>query len=57
VDDPLPPRPNQDPKKRLHSTISNLNRNQENRLLHFEGGGNGESICWRVLAPAMRSQH
>jgi hypothetical protein len=49
IDDPLPPGAEQDPKRRLHSTISNLNRGQRNRLIHFEGGGDGESVQWRPI--------
>jgi hypothetical protein len=47
IDDPLPPVTNQDGKRRLQSTIWNLNRSREARLIRFEGGGNGQSICWR----------
>jgi hypothetical protein len=52
IDDPLPPAKGQDGKRRLHSTISNLNRRQENSLIHFHGGGNGKSVCWRLLHAA-----
>jgi hypothetical protein len=51
IDDPLPPRPGQNPKKRLHRAISNLNRNQLTKLIQFSGGGDGRSICWRLLTP------
>jgi hypothetical protein len=47
IDDPLPPVSNQDGKRRLQSTIWNLNRSREARLIRFEGGGDGQSICWR----------
>ena len=50
IADPLPPRTDQDVKRRLHSTICNLNRAHEVVLIHFEGGGDGESICWRWLS-------
>jgi hypothetical protein len=46
IDDPLPLVAEQDPKKRLHRTISNLNRSQENAVIHFTGGGDGESVGW-----------
>jgi hypothetical protein len=49
IDDPLPPASEQNSKQRLHSTISNLNRCQETRLIHFEGGGDGKSVCWRFF--------
>jgi hypothetical protein len=47
IDDPLPPAPNQDGKRRLQSTIWNLNRGREARLIRFAGGGDGQSVCWR----------
>lgn len=49
IDDPLPPVPAIDAKRRLHATIVNLNRFQKRRLIHFEGGGDGESIGWRIV--------
>jgi hypothetical protein len=48
IDDPLPPQPDQDVKRRLHYTIDNLNRAYEQPLLHFYAGGNGQRIGWRV---------
>jgi hypothetical protein len=48
IDDPLAPAAEQDPKRRLHYTIRNLNRGQVQRLIHFEGGGDGQSIRWRL---------
>ena len=50
IDDPLPPRGEQDRKRRVHTTISNLNRGHLCRLLHFGGGGDGESICWSLVS-------
>jgi hypothetical protein len=47
IDDPLPPARDQDGKRRLHSTISNLNRSQERQLVRFSGGGDGLSVSWR----------
>jgi hypothetical protein len=52
MDDPLPPAAGQDGKRRLHSTIANLNRYQQTPLLQFHGGGNGKSICWLLLPTA-----
>ena len=49
IDDPLPPASEQNSKQLLHSTISNLNRRQESCLIHFEGGGDGKSVCWRFF--------
>jgi hypothetical protein len=50
IDDPLPPQPGQLPKQRLHETITNLNRHQQNRLLHFLGDGTGRGVCWQLRA-------
>ena len=50
IDDPLPPQPGRDAKRRLHTTIVNLNRFQKRRLIQFEGGGDGQSVCWRLRA-------
>jgi hypothetical protein len=52
IDDPLPPHANQDAKARLHSTIDNLNRAHAHRVLHFHGGGNGQSMRWRFQCDA-----
>jgi hypothetical protein len=46
IDDPLPPHPEQDPKRRLHETIVSLNRNQRNELMRFCGDGNGMGVRW-----------
>ena len=37
IDDPLPPAREIEPKRRLHSAIQCLNRNQRAQLLHFHG--------------------
>jgi hypothetical protein len=44
--DPLWPAPEQDGTRRLHSTISNLNRGLEPALIRFTGGGDGQSVSW-----------
>jgi len=49
IDDPLPPAAEQDPKRRLHTTISNSNCGQRGIRVHFAGGGDGQSVCWRLL--------
>jgi hypothetical protein len=49
IDDPLPPRAQQDAKRRLHDTINNLNRNQKRPLLRFSGNGCGQGVRWRLL--------
>jgi hypothetical protein len=46
IDDPLPPVAEQDAKKRLQRTINNLNRSQENAVIRFTGGGDGQSVGW-----------
>lgn len=48
IDDPLPPQPAQDPKRRLHDTVKCLNRNQKHRLIHFGGDGTGEGVVWSL---------
>ena len=50
VDDPLPPHPAQDSKRRLHDTINSLNRNQKNSLIRFLGDGSGQGIRWELVA-------
>ncbi len=51
IDDPLPPQPEQDSKRRLSDTIKCLNRKQINSLIHFHGDGTGEGIFWELLDP------
>ena len=46
IDDPLPPQPEQDPKRRLADTIKCLNRKQVSELIHFRGDGSGEGVTW-----------
>ncbi|MBV9121785.1 MAG: hypothetical protein JO112_00315 [Planctomycetes bacterium] len=46
IDDPLPPPPDQDAKRHLHNTITNLNRHQKIPLLRFLGNGNGSGVRW-----------
>ncbi len=50
IDDPLPPSPGQEAKKRLQTTIGNLNRGQGGRRVYFGGGGDGQSVCWSLVA-------
>jgi hypothetical protein len=49
IDDPLPPEPEQDPKRRLSDTIKCLNRKQIHELLHFRGDGTGEGVIWEYI--------
>ena len=51
IDDPLPPQPEQDPKRRLSDTIKCLNRKQRNDLIHFHGDGTGEGVIWELVQP------
>jgi hypothetical protein len=46
IDDPLPPHPEQSPKRRLQETIKSLNRNQKRSLLRFLGDGSGQGVRW-----------
>jgi hypothetical protein len=48
IDDPLPPQPEQDAKRRLHDTIKCLNRVQTRKLIHFHGDGTGEGVLWSL---------
>jgi hypothetical protein len=56
IDDPLPPRPGLNSKRRLRLTIANLNRNQRNSLIHFYGDGTGERVCWEWRATARQQR-
>jgi hypothetical protein len=49
IDDPLSPRLNQEPKRRLHDTITTLNRNQKHPLIRFLGDGSGEGVRWEPV--------
>jgi hypothetical protein len=50
IDDPLPPKGELEPKRRLHDTIKALNRKHLQRppLLHFQGNGTGENVVWEL---------
>lgn len=50
LDDPLPPQPTIDPKKRLHDTVGSLNRNQKRFLIRFFGNGNGQGVRWEPVS-------
>jgi hypothetical protein len=49
IDDPLPPLPDLDAKRRLHDTINRLNRNQKQPLIRFHGHGNGCMVRWQTM--------
>lgn len=48
IDDPLPPRPDIIPQRRLHDTINSLNRNQRYRLIRFFADGLGKGVRWEL---------
>ncbi len=50
IDDPLPPLPHLDPRRRLHDTIKALNRKQKHYLIRFMGDGSGEGIRWELTS-------
>jgi len=52
IDDPLPPQPEQDSKRRLRATLQSLNGGQKNRLIRFRGDGSGERIVWELTSVA-----
>ncbi len=52
IDDPLPPRPDLDPQRRLHDAINRLNRHQRLRVIRFYGNGTGRAILWRFVPAA-----
>lgn len=49
IDDPLPPHPEQNSKRRLSDTIKCLNRKQQNKRIHFRGDGAGEGVTWELV--------
>ena len=49
IDDPLPPAPETDPKRRLSDAIKCLNRKQQNPILRFTGDGTGEGVLWEFV--------
>lgn len=57
IDDPLPPHPDQDAKRRLSDTIKCLNRKQCHPLIHFRGDGTGEGVVWEYVEQSGSSPH
>jgi len=55
IDDPLPPLPQLDPRRRLHDTIKALNRKQRNFRVRFMGDGSGEGIRWEFTVQEART--
>jgi hypothetical protein len=58
IDDPLPPKGDLDPKRRLHDTIKALNRKhrQQPPLIHFLGNGTGKNVVWELRLTPRRSR-
>jgi hypothetical protein len=54
MDDPLPPKSQQDPKQRLHDTIKRLNRYHLREAIRFHGDGTGTGIYWERSAPPVK---
>ena len=48
LEDPFPQRRAGSAKRRLHETISDLNRGQKPLRVEFHGDGTGRGICWRL---------
>ena len=58
IDDPLPPKGDLSPQRRLHDTIKALNRKHRQKppLIHFLGNGTGKNVVWELrLALVVRS--
>jgi hypothetical protein len=53
IDDPLPPVPEQQPKRRLRDTIKCLNLNQARRLIRFRGDGTGQRVFWELVSESI----
>ncbi len=56
IDDPLPPLPQLDPRRRLHDTIKALNRKQRHLLVRFMGDGSGEGIRWEFSSRQLATE-
>jgi len=49
IDDPLPPTPAIDAKRRLNDTIKSLNRHQKYAAVRFMGDGRGMGVRWEPI--------
>jgi hypothetical protein len=49
IDDPIPPKPDQNQRQRLRDAISSLNKHQESRLIRFRSDGSGLGVVWELL--------
>ncbi|MGO9113485.1 MAG: hypothetical protein ACLP9L_30000 [Thermoguttaceae bacterium] len=54
IDDPLPPEPELEEKRRLRATIQSLNAHHKKHLLHFRGDGSGQRVLWEAVARRAR---
>ena len=58
IDDPLPPTPDIDAKRRLNDTIKSLNRHQKYSAVRFMGDGRGLGVRWEPnLGPQQSDSH
>ena len=55
IDNPLPPFRDIAPKRRLHDTITRLNRSHSHSLVRFHGIGRGLAVRWELVHPRKRS--
>jgi hypothetical protein len=57
IDDPLPPKGDLSPQRRLHDTIKALNRKHRQKppLIHFLGNGTGKNVVWELRMIPRRS--
>jgi hypothetical protein len=49
IDDPIPPKPDQNQRQRLRDAISSLNKHQKCRLIRFRSDGSGQGIIWELM--------
>ncbi len=56
IDNPLPPQHLEDGNRRLHDTITRLNRHQRHRVIRFRSDNNGEGVRWAIIAAATAAE-
>lgn len=49
IDDPLPPTPGSNSRRKLNDTVKALNNHQKNKLLRFRCDGTGEGVIWETV--------
>lgn len=52
IDDPIPPKPDQNQSQRLRDAICSLNKHQQSRLIRFRGDGSGRGVVWELVIRA-----